>query len=447
MTPLDFLRRYAFDGRTDGGTIGSPTPLRVRDEERIGVVLLNAGGPRSLDEVQSFLYDLFMDPALHNWPVGAWMRHWLARAKASWITSSVQEEYEVIGGHSPLNRLTQEQAQSLQQHLEDRYGDPAGITFRTYVASRYGPRRPEETAEQMEDDGIDRVVLLPMYPQYSNATTGSFLAYWSALEESGEIPSWPTTSVLEYAANPKYVQAVSERIDEGLQRFPRGLRQEVHLLFSVHGAPVPPKAQHDDPYCCLVHATIDQIVRHRDEDRPFHTAFQSKLGLPGHLQPSVDQKLESLGEADVDAVLAVPVTFVTDHLETSHGLDIAARKEAETVGIDHFEVTTGLNTHPLFIEALGEAIIAQLDLPIDVNQLRLGGDGLTQDYPLRPISEMESHDSERRDLRCESCEYVAEARRWTLSDGVPDTEVVPREAEEDRSDTSAQSSESSASSS
>lgn len=447
MTPLDFLRHDAFDGRTEGGNVDVPAPLRVGDGERIGVVLLNVGGPRSLDEVQSFLYDLFMDPALHDWPVGGSMRHWLARVKAFWIASSVQEEYEVIGGRSPLNRLTQEQAESLEQHLEARYGDPAGITFRTYVASRYGPRLPEETAEQMRDDEIDRVVLLPMYPQYSRATTGSFLAYWSALEDAGDIPAWPTTAVLEYAANPKYIQALSERVDEGLQRFPHGLRDKVQLLFSVHGAPVSTGTRHRGPYCCLVHGTIDQIVQYREDDRPFHTAFQSRFGLSGDLQPSVGQKLESLGEANVDAVLAVPVTFVTDHLETSHGLDIAARKEAETVGIDHFEVATGLNTHPLFIEALGEAVVAQLDLPIDVNQLRLGGDGLSQDYPLRPMSEMARHDPESRRFRCQVCEYGTQARRWTVPEGVPETEVVPRGTEEDTKDTSAQSSESSASSS
>lgn len=424
MTPLDFLRRYEFDEGSIRGGYSSSAPLSVEEGERVGVVLMNLGGPESLDDVEPFLYNLLMDPALLDFPVGGLLRHWLCKAMASLRCGPVQDDYELIGGGSPLPRLTQEQGDSLETHLNDHFGDPTGVDFRTYVAMRYWHPFSEEAAEQMRSDDVDRVVLLPLYPQYSTCTTGSALAYWEALEETGEIPSWPTTTVLEYAANPKYVQALSERIDEGLQRFPHDCREDVHLLFSAHGTPLRGQQQRTDPYCCLVHSTVEQVMKYRDQDRSFHTAFQRKVGLKNGGSPSISTKLEALAEEDVGSVLVVPVSFVTDHVETSYELDIDVRERAETLGISHYEVTSGLNTHPLFIEALGEATVAQLDLPVDVNQLRIGGDGLSQDYPLRPLQELPRHDAEDRDSRCPHCDFHTEARRWTVGEEVPEPEAV-----------------------
>lgn len=429
MTPIDFSRRYEVDERSIRGGYYSSAPLTVDEGERVGVVLMNLGGPDRLEDVQPFLYHLLMDPAVQDLPVGRIFRHWLCTV-LSWLRApSVKDAYELIGGSSPLTRLTGEQAESLERHLNDRFGDPTGVNFRTYAAMRYWHPFSEEAIAQMRSDEVDRVVLLPLYPQYSASTSGSALAYWKHLEKEGEIPSWPTTTVLEYAANPKYVQALSERIDEGLQRFPRDRRGEVQLLFSALGTPSRGRNDARDPYCCLVHSTVDEVMKHRDRDRPFHTAFQSIVGLKNRRSPSIRQKLESLAEDDVDAVLVVPVAYVTDHVKTSYDLDIEVREWAETVGIPHYEVSSGLNTHPLFIEALGEAVVAQLDLPVDVNQLRIGGDGLSQDYPLRPIQELPRHSADERDCRCPHCEVHVEARRWTVVEDVPDSGAV--EAGED----------------
>lgn len=423
MTPLDFLRFYDFDQRIIRGGYYPSSPLEVEEEERVGVVLFNLGGPETLDDVEPFLYNLFMDPAIIDLPVGGRLRHWLCQAIAYFRSSSVKEDYELIGGGSPLTRLTNEQANGLQKHLNEHYGEPAGVDFRTYVAMRYWHPFSEEAAAQMEADDVDKVVLLPLYPQYSKTTTGSSMAYWKALEVNDEIPSWPTTTVFEYAANPKYVQALSERIDEALQRFPQEAQEQVHLLFSAHGTSRWEMTQRRDPYCCLVHSTVEQVMRQRGWDAPFHTAFQSKVGPGDWLAPSTPEKLEELVDQGVRSVLVVPVSFVTDHVETSYELDVEVREEAEVSGVEHYEVTAGLNTHPLFIEALGEATVAQLELPMDANQLRVGGDGMSQEYPLRPLDEMPRHSADARKTRCPNCDCVTEARRWTLSDEVPEADV------------------------
>lgn len=413
MTPRDFLRAYDPDRRILRGDEYSSSPLRVEEGDRVGVVLFNLGGPRTLDDVRPFLYNLLMDPALLELPRGRWIRHWLAKGLARLRADTLRHNYEVIGGGSPLTRLTAEQAESLQGHLNDCYGEPTGVDFRTYVAMRYWHPFSEEAARQMAAEDVDEVVLLPLYPQYSTSTTGSSLAYWNALDEAEEIPSWPTTAVPEYAANPKYVQAVSERIDEALQRFPRHVRDEVALVFSAHATPLRKMSEREDPYCCLVHSTVEQVMRRRGQDRPFHTAFQSIIGPDLRLSPSTSETLRTLADQGTQAVLVVPITFVTDHVNTSYELDIEAREEAEAHGIDYFEVTAGLNTHPLFIEALGEATIAQLELPIEADRLRFGGDGLSQNYPLRPLNELPRQTLEKHSARCPACGKSVGARRWT----------------------------------
>lgn len=419
MTPLQFLRRYQYDQRLVTGQFFPSEPLQIERGDRIGVVLLNLGGPACGEDVAPFLYNLFMDPAIIDIPVRGIVRHWLCRLIASRRSKSVQKDYEVIGGGSPINRLTREQARSLEALLNDRYGKPAGVSFKTYIAMRYWHPFSEEAAAQMQQDGIDKVVLLPLYPQYSKTTTGASLVYWWHLQETGEIPTWKTTYVQEYAANPRYVQAVSERIDEALQRFPRSVRDNVHLLFSAHGTPVREMKERRDPYCCLVHATVDRVMACRRNDRPFHVAFQSKVGPAEWLTPSTPDKIKELAAEGHAALLVIPIAFVTDHVETAFELDVEVREEAEHAGIEHFEVTSGLNCHPLFLEALGEATAAQLHLPGGVGRVSEEGDGVAGSYPIRPLDALPRYKVSQRCTRCWQCPNITEARRWDVPSGTP----------------------------
>ena len=229
----------------------------------------------------------------------------------------------------------------------------------------------------------------------------------------GQRPSWPTTAVKEYAANPKYVQAVSERIDEALQRFPQEVQDDVVLVFSAADTALQSRGEREDSYCCLVHSTVERVMQLRGDERPVRTAFQSMMGPSRWVSPSTPETLKTLAEDGHSAVLVVPISFVTDHINTSYELDVEARAEAEVNGINHFEVTAGLNTHPLFIEALGEATVAQLELPIDVNQLRLGGNGHSQAYPLRPLCQLPRHNLDGASFCCPDCGRSTGARLWT----------------------------------
>lgn len=407
MTPRQFLKQYRYDQRLVNGRYYPFEALALEPGDRVGVVLLNLGGPTKEEEVAPFLYNLFMDPAIIDLPVKGRLRHWLCQLVARRRARTVAKDYEAIGGGSPINRLTREQARSLQHQLNERYGQAAGVHFQTYIAMRYWHPFSEEAAAQMQKDGITKVVLLPLYPQYSKTTTGSSLYYWWMLEQNGEIPAWPTTTVFEYAANPKYIQALSERIDEALQRFPREVRAGVQLVFSAHGTPLRELMERKDPYCCLIHSTVDRVMALRRHDRPFHTAFQSKVGPAEWLTPSTPDKLRELAQQHVRAVLVIPVAFVTDHIETAFELDVEVREEAQHLGIEHYEVTSGLNCHPLFIESLSEAVVAQVALPGAAR-----GDGAAAAYPLLPLGARPRFSPAERRTRCHQCPFVTEAHKW-----------------------------------
>lgn len=418
MTPRQFLKKYEYDQRLITGEYYSSEPLKLDKGDKVGIVLLNLGGPITTKDVSPFLYNLFMDPAIIDIPLKGVFRHWLSSFIARTRSKKVAKDYEQIGGGSPLNRLTEEQGTHLESHLNDVYGSKVGVTFKTYMAMRYWHPLSEDAVKEMQADGITKVVLLPLYPQYSKTTTGSSLIYWWMLEEAGEIPKWPTTYVYEYAANPKYIAAINERIDEGLQRFPKEVRNDVQLVFSAHGTPTREMKERRDPYCCLINSTVDQVMNNRTDNRTYHVSFQSKVGPAEWLTPSTPDKLQELAEQGNTAVLMIPVAFVSDHIETTFELDIEVREEAEEFGIHHYEVASGLNSHPLFIQALGEVTISQLILPGD--GIESSGDGAPSQprpYPLRPLNQLPRYKSDARCTRCHQCEHITEARKWTIDTG------------------------------
>ncbi|MFQ5605273.1 MAG: ferrochelatase [bacterium] len=405
MHPREFLKYYKYDDRLVTGKYFPLQPLTVKKGETVGVVLMNLGGPNNLLEIEPFLYNLFMDPAIIDIPLRGILRHALSKWIARKRSIKVGEDYAKIGGGSPINKLTQEQAEKLELRLNQEYGESLEVQFKVYVAMRYWKPDSEETARQMQREGVDKVALLPLYPQYSKTTTGSSLIYWWMLEQKQEIPVWPTTCVPEYAAHPKYIQAISERMDEALQRFPREVVKKVHLLFSAHGTPVKEMKQRRDPYCCLIHATVSEVMKFRENDLPFHVAFQSKVGPAEWLTPSTPDKLQELAEQGHEAVLIVPVAFVTDHIETAFELNMLIRKQAASFGIEHYEVTGGLNSHPLFIEALAEAVASQIQFP----EFELAGE---HPIPNLTYSALPKFESTERDCRCHQCEHIQEAVCW-----------------------------------
>jgi len=365
MTPRDYLRVYRYDERLVTGDYYPNESLAIEAGDIVGVVLFNLGGPRNVDEIEPFLYNLFMDPAIIDIPLRGALRDTLCRFVARRRSRSVREEYALIGGASPINQHTGRQTELLKNRLNREIGRAISASFRVYPAMRYAQPSSEQAASEMGADGVTKVVLLPLFPHYSKTTTGASLSYWHALEVVGTVPVLPTVSIFEYAAHPSYVRAISSRIDETLKRFPEAERGEIQLLFSAHGTPLKEMVVRKDPYCCLVHETVNQVMRLRDFDLPFEVAFQSKVGPAEWLTPSTPDALRRMAGRGVRNVLVVPASFVSDHVETAFELDIEVRALAEEAGIKRFEVMAGLNDHELFIEALFDITRRHLELPAE----------------------------------------------------------------------------------
>lgn len=317
--------------------------------EPIGVMLLNLGGPDSLDAVEPFLYNIFCDPDIIPMKLGGIFRKALAKYISTKRAKHVTEIYRTLGGKSPLNELTENQAGALQKALGEEG------PFKVYLAMRYWHPLTHEALDQALKEGIRRFILLPLYPQYSKTTTGSSINEWNRLlRKLGLEGQVETRIVNNYYDHPGYISALVERIHQGLERFDPQVRDQVHLLFSAHGVPLS-VIEAGDPYEQHIHGTVSATTKALNFSHAHHISYQSKVGRAEWLQPSTVDKVKELGEQGVKHVLVVPVAFVSDHSETLYEIDIEIREEAaDPAGIENFVLMPAINDHPAFIEALAE---------------------------------------------------------------------------------------------
>lgn len=313
---------------------------------RTAVVLLNLGGPDSLDAVEPFLFNLFNDPEIIDFPLSFLFRKRLARLISSRRAPSVQKQYARIGGRSPILDLTVRQAELLEAELRER-----GVDARVYVAMRYWKPFTEDAIAAIERDGADRIVLLPLYPQFSKATTGSSFKEWNRLAANSKLSDVPTVKIGDYFDFPPYLDAVIGRINECFERFPADRRNEIHLLFSAHGTPMK-LVREGDPYSHQIVKTV-AAVKSRGGWANDHTlCFQSKVGPQKWLTPSTPAVIEELAGKGVSNMLVIPIAFVSDHLETLFELGHEYSRLANELGVERYEVMEGLNDSALFAECL-----------------------------------------------------------------------------------------------
>jgi ferrochelatase len=320
--------------------------------KRVGVVIFQLGGPDSLAAVEPFLYNLFCDPDIIDFPFSRLGRSALARLISKTRAKKATRHYAAIGG-SPIRRFTEQQACALEARLMRD-----GVDARCVVAMRYWhPFTAEAIAQlQNEDAGVDQVVLLPLYPQYSGTTTGSSLNEWRRQWKDAV----PTSCVAPFYRNPQYIAAVVERIDEALARFPDP--QAVPLVFSAHGVPVS-VIEKGDPYQQHIEETVGLVMEQGGWSNDHRLCYQSKVGASRWLEPSLRQTLRQVASEKRREVCIVPISFVSDHVETLGEIDHHAREEARLLGIERFEMTRGLNDSPKFIQALAELVLAAIREP------------------------------------------------------------------------------------
>lgn len=329
--------------------------------EKIGVVLLNLGGPDSLDAVEPFLYNLFSDPDIIDFPGAFLFRKGLAKLISSRRHPRVQKQYAQIGGKSPLKDHTLKQAVMLEAKLNEQ------LTAKVYVAMRYWNPSTDDALDAIERDGIERVILLPLYPHYSKATTVSSVKEWdNRLKQRRPNLKLDTTLIESYYEHPTYIKAFVERINEAFERIPESRRDKVHILFSAHGTPMK-LVREGDPYSGHIKKTVEAIVTQGRITHDFSLCYQSKVGPLKWLTPSTPDTIRDLAAKGVKNMLVVPVAFASDHLETLFEVGIEFRHMAESAGVEHFEVTVGLNDSPKFIEALAELVFEKAAVAVPAN--------------------------------------------------------------------------------
>jgi len=321
--------------------------------ETIGVVLLNLGGPDSLDAVEPFLYNLFCDPDIIDFPGSFLFRKRLAKLISKRRAPMVLRQYEEIGGRSPLKEHTLRQAALLEEKLNQR------VPAKVYAAMRYWKPSTDEALDAIERDGVRKVVLLPLYPQFSKATTTSSFSEWERRVEARRL-DLDYTLIESYYEHPTYIDAFVERVRAGLERFPADVRDNVYILFSAHGTPMKLVRQ-GDPYSHQIAKTVEAIMGSGQFKQPHTLCYQSKVGPLKWLTPSTPDTIADLAAKGVKNMLLVPVAFTSDHLETLFELGIEYRRQAKERGVTQYEVTEGLNDSPKFIDALAQLVFEKLE--------------------------------------------------------------------------------------
>lgn len=318
--------------------------------EQTAVVLFNLGGPGDLAAVEPFLVSLFSDREIIELPGGAMMQPLVARLIAKMRGPGVRRNYELIGGGSPQLRITRAQASALEARLN---AGSSAAGYRVFIAMRYSRPSSVDALEAIAAAGIRRIVTLTLFPQYSRATTGSSR---NDFDRALSLPQWKAhgfdvSHIDSFYDDPLYLEAMTDTVRDAWQALPTAQRDRTVILFSAHGLPQK-FIDEGDPYVAHTQATRRGILdRLRLPNRQL-LAYQSRTGPVKWLGPGTEETLEELGREGVKDVLVVPLSFVSDHIETLYEVDQLFADAARKAGIIGYFRPKALNTHPLFIEAL-----------------------------------------------------------------------------------------------
>ena len=330
---------------------------------RLGVLLLNLGGPEQLSDVRPFLFNLFSDPEIIRIPIAALQRPlaWIistSRAKKS------QANYQKIGGGSPLRRITEAQAHALEAQLQAQ-----GEDAKVYIGMRYWHPFTEAALAQIEQDGIEQLVILPLYPQFSISTSGSsFRLIEKIWSENPQLKPPKYTVVADWYKEPGYLQAMTQLIATEIDKCPNP--DLAHIFFSAHGVPVSYVQEAGDPYQAEIEECTDLIMQTLGRSNDRSLAYQSKVGPIEWLQPYTEDAIVDLAAQGVKELVVVPISFVSEHIETLEEIDIEYREIAEAAGIHTFNRVPALDTNPIFIQTLVDLVLRAAAAPsLDIDRV------------------------------------------------------------------------------
>jgi len=328
-------------GRGSGASKAQSAPTAI--------VMLNLGGPRTADDVGPYLERMFLDRELIPLPFQTQLGTFIARRR----TPKVQVKYREIGGGSPIYRWTKLQGEGMAALLDTL--SPTTAPHKSYIAFRYAEPLTDDALQEMQADGVTRAVAFTQYPQWSCSTTGASLnELWRACLRLRLQDTFQWSIIDRWHTHPAFIAAMAKKVRAGLEQFAPDERSEVLLLFSAHSLPLE-VIERGDAYPQEVGATVQKVMEHLQFSNEFLLAYQSDIKPMKWLGPSTEQVIRNLGARKRKCVLAVPIAFTSDHIETLHEIDIEYGELARHTGIAHFQTCTGLNDDPAFIAALAQA--------------------------------------------------------------------------------------------
>jgi len=315
---------------------------------KLGVLVFNLGGPETLQDVKPFLYRLFSDPEIIRikWSP---LRKFVAYTIATLRKKKSQGYYAQIGGGSPLRRLTEEQSAALQTELQSR-----GRNAQTFMGMCTWKPFLTEAVDDVAKAGIDRLVILPLFPHYSFTTTrAGSEALRRLLDSSSSLKKINTTWITTWAEHPTYIESFTLAIQRELEKFSEP--DKARLLFSAHSIPES-YVREGDPYLDQTKASVERIMDRLGRKNTYELSFQSRIGPIKWLSPATNDVIADYGKREIHDVLVVPISFVSEHIETLYELDILYKNLADESGIRNFRRVPALNSDPLFIRALADIV-------------------------------------------------------------------------------------------
>jgi ferrochelatase len=324
-----------------------------------------------------FLYNLFADPDIIRLPGPvALLQDSIAYFIAKRRAPKSRAAYASIGGGSPILKYSNAQADLLAESLKDQYG----ISVKTYIGMRYWKPFTEEALEAIRKDNINALVIVPLYPQFSISTSGSS---FRVLQEefskhSSRYSNMMHTVIQSWYDRPGYIKAMTDLIQNELESFTEeemaDAKKEVpdlppvHILFSAHGVPQS-YIDSGDPYQKQIVECVDKISTelyksNTRENLQIHLSYQSRVGPIEWLRPYTDDVLPELGGKGVRNLVVVPISFVSEHIETLEEIDIEYRELAEESGVTNWRRCPALNTDKTFIKDMADMVYDALNEPV-----------------------------------------------------------------------------------
>ncbi|KAK3816164.1 MAG: hypothetical protein J3Q66DRAFT_313490 [Benniella sp.] len=342
VIPCTALRSFATAAPTSQDT--------QRSKPKTAIVLMNLGGPSKQEEVHDFLLRLFSDGDLIPLPMQKYLAQYIAKRR----TPQIKDQYNKIGGGSPIRQWTTEQGKAMEKLLDKI--SPETAPHKHYIAFRYASPLTTDALQEMKSDGVARAVAFTQYPQYSCSTTGSSMnELYRQLQHLDPERKMKWSVIDRWHSHPGLIQAFANKIEAGLQQYPAESRDKVIILFSAHSLPME-IVNRGDHYPSEVAATVNAVMEKLNCKNPYRLVWQSQVGPKPWLGPQTIKAILGLGEKGHNDQLLVPIAFTSDHIETLFELDLEYGEQAHEAGITGLKRAESLNADPVFIEAMADIV-------------------------------------------------------------------------------------------